>query len=177
MQLAYFIKHDSVLDHLPNSGLQTIEHSKKMFNIIKPDFSRLLPDTLRVFMQYGANPCIRNDTSGDTVLIQAAKAGHTENLEILCRGVLEGIDTRDKDGFTALMHAIQYLKLNKDERDLKALEVLLMAGADINLLDKNNESSFVKALALNSADIMQVILDKSQHVIDYSQKHQGNTQL
>lgn len=176
MQLAYFIKRDNVLDYLPSRSLQIIEYSKKIYNIIKPDFSRLLPDTLRVFMQYGANPCLRDDTSGDTVLIQAAKSGHTENLAILCSGSLTSVDTRDKDGSTALMHVIHHLHSNKDTRDLKGLEVLLKAGANINLLDKRKQSPFIKALELCSADIMQLLLEKSQHVIDYSVKHQGNWQ-
>lgn len=81
------------------------------------------------------------------------------------------IETRDEDGMTPLMYAMDYpyhktsssqMKMIRPLRDV--VEVLVNAGASVNKKDKQGLSPLYKAIKLGSADIVKILVDAGADV-------------
>lgn len=183
MLLGFFRKRFSVQEYLPDDSLQTIEHSEKLFNVIKPDFEQLLPDAIRAYLDHGANPCILNK-SGLSALIKAASELDgvlLGDMSAACvKYHLEGVDSRDKKDLTALMHAVDatqsILKTKNEGIDLSPIQHLLSAGANPNRIYRTyGDSVFMKTLRLGYPPLVDIMIKYTKHVIDHTIVNKGES--
>jgi ankyrin repeat protein len=82
-------------------------------------------------------------------IFQAAQKGNNEILELW---ILNGdINLKDKNGMTALMHAIDNNKIN-------TVEYLLRKKADINVQDKYGQTPIMLAAGRNEIKIIEMLI-------------------
>lgn len=141
------------------------------------------------FIVAGINPNAQ-DADGRTVLISAAARGELDIVnKLLSHNV--NINIKDKNGYTALSHAIDAMHddveevlLNRPEldpncygmngrpalftyvwRDNKArVEKLLAHGADVNVRDADGDTALHGAAQTGNVEIMGLLLDKGPNV-------------
>ncbi|CAO3595612.1 unnamed protein product [Absidia cylindrospora] len=180
----YFTRHDN--DSLYLSGDTTIakERINKMFAIVMPDFETDLYDSLKVLLQYGANPCLV-DGKGESALMKVAKALDAKAAKMMCdsssiispiggvdsQGVLE---QRDGSGSTALMIALSSYIFkyknsddDKDKIDMKAITHIVSAGADPNATYENGDTVFMKAFRLGYYPLVKTIMRLAQTPLNH----------
>ena len=181
MLTGYFRKQFLTSEYLDNNDLQIVEHINKIYNIIKPDFNQLLPNAVKQYLSFGANPCIANKDGFSTLMIAAKSLDHMI-MEDLCTAYTnsshQGIDNRDKcKMYTALMYAVDAvqdaLKSEKDKKDVDVLTVkhLLNAGANPNNFYKNSNNSdtvMMKIVRLQYPALMDIVIQNTQYPIDHS---------
>jgi uncharacterized protein len=141
------------------------------------------------FIVGGINPNAQ-DGDGRTVLISAAARGE---MDVVSRLLSHNVDinVKDKNGYTALSHAIDAMHddveealLNRPEldancrgrngrpalmayvwRDNKArVEKLLAHGADVNLQDLDGDTALHGAAQTGNVEIMGLLMDKGPNV-------------
>ncbi|KAI9264234.1 hypothetical protein BDA99DRAFT_51448 [Phascolomyces articulosus] len=179
MLSGYFKKTFQKSDYLDNTDLQTVEYTNKIYNIIKPDFNQLLPNAVKEYLSFGANPCIAND-HGLSTMMAAAKSLDDAIIEDLCaaytKSSFEGIDNRDTKKYTALMYAVdaiqQSLKNNKDKViSVLTVQHLLSAGANPNTCYKhsnNGDTVMMKVIRLQYPALIDTVIQHTQCPIDHS---------
>ena len=186
MLTGYFKKKLLTSEYLDNDDLQTVEHINKIYNIIKPDFSQLLPNAVKQYLSFGANPCIANKAGLSTLMVAAKSLDHMI-MGDLCTAYSSsshrGIDNRDKGKmYTALMYAVDAvqdaLKTNKDKENVDVLTVkhLLSAGANPNKIYKNGNNGdtvMMKVIRLQYPALMDTVIQNTQYPIDHSIVNNG----
>jgi uncharacterized protein len=101
-----------------------------------------LLEILKLTIDTGANPRITNRFSG-TALIPASEHGHIEVIRELLGRTDVNVNHVNNLGWTALLEAVI---LGKDEtRQAEVVRLLLAAGADVNLPDKDGVTPLAHA--------------------------------
>ncbi|KAI9498385.1 ankyrin repeat-containing domain protein [Zychaea mexicana] len=165
-------------EYLPTTDLQTIEHANKLFNIIKPDFELLLPNAIKKYIAFGANPCVA-DKEGYSTLMKAAESLDHEIMEDLCTAYteshsFEGIDNRDQKHHTALMYAVNAVQeaLSRSDQSINVLTVkhLLVAGANPNLHYENacGDTVIMKIIRSQYLPLLNTVIEHTHYPIDHS---------
>ena len=178
MLTGYVKKKFLTSEYLHNDDLQTVEHINKIYNIIKPDFDQLLPNAVKQYLSFGANPCVANN-DGFSTLMMAAKSLDYSIMEDLCtaytRSSHQGIDNRDKSKrYTALMYAVdavQDILKNNKEVDVLTIKHLLNAGANPNKVYKNGNNGdtvMMKIIRLQYPALVDIVIQNTQYPIDHS---------
>ena len=118
------------------------------------------PDTrwLRLLLDDGLDVNCVNET-GQTPLMLAAWKGHTEALSLLLEaGAAATIDRRDaEEGVTAL-HAAVIACRSKSTTCPKNVELLLAAGADVNLADRDGWTPLHSCAYYNLPQLVPLLL-------------------
>ncbi len=127
-------------------------------------------DTVEALLTKGAE-VNDSDIWGQTALILAATGGHTEVVDVL---ISRGADINRKDkreGYTALMHAIDGVKHLKPSENFqeKIVALLLSKGADIDAKDKNGTTALMYAVDLHETAIVKLLLSKGADVRSMNQ--------
>jgi ankyrin repeat protein len=104
---------------------------------------------VRTLLDHGAKPDLAN-ADGDTPLMWAA---YQDDTEVVARLLASGVEVDHKNnrGETALMYTLANFGAGKPQ------DMLLDAGADVNLQDKNGATPFLYALYTNSRSCAQMI--------------------
>jgi len=107
---------------------------------------------VEILLRHGADPCDRN-AALDTSLIVAAAVGGVDAVRVLCAEprVKDFIDLQRENGATALSFACT-------KRNVEAIEVLLAAGASVNIANSNEDSPIIIAADAGSEEIIRRLL-------------------
>ncbi|KAL0085941.1 ankyrin repeat-containing domain protein [Phycomyces blakesleeanus] len=169
-----FFKKQNRSEYLPDNSLQTIEHAKKKFDFVLPDFDTILDTFVSIYVENGANPCIAEE-NGLTVLMKAAKLLNGPVISTLCGAstvTSDNIDQKDKSGRTALMHALDSIKgtVERNSRDfsLSPFIKLLSAGANINAEHPNKDTVLMQTIRVGNVYLFDAIIQNSQHSINWN---------
>jgi len=91
-----------------------------------------------------------------TALLDAAKWGKVDQIEELLKKPYINIDSRDSDGNTPLMVAIRrFFGITK----IEAVKLLLNAGANPNIQNKDKDTPLIYAVEYNYPEIVQMLID------------------
>ncbi|KAI9010901.1 ankyrin repeat-containing domain protein [Phycomyces nitens] len=172
LSMGFFVKKDKQ-DYLPDTTLQTIEHSKKKFDIKLPDFDTLLSSFVEVYVENGVNPCIP-EKDGLTVLMKAAKTLDGSVISTLCRAsavTSDIIDHKDDSGKTALMYALDSISGKIFWTDhmfsVSPFTKILSSGANINATYPNKETILMKIIRIGNVNLFGSVIQNSQHSINW----------
>lgn len=110
-------------------------------------------EILRMTLAHGADLGSVNRYGG-TALIPAAHHGHVETVRLLL-GTATDIDHINHLGWTALLEAI--ILGDGSQTYIDIVQLLLEAGADVNLADADNVSPLAHALSRNQAKIVGLL--------------------
>ena len=94
------------------------------------------------------------DLQGNTPFIIAAVTGQTKIMEKLLATGKVAVDSKGQDGLTALAYAGQ----NSDE---KVVEIILDAGANINLTDDNGNTALMHAAGTGNTSMVALLLKRN----------------
>lgn len=110
-------------------------------------------ELLRLMLRSGANVHSLDSYNG-TGLIRAADRGHVEIIRELLRTPI-AIDHVNRLGWTALLEAI--ILGNGGQRHTEVVRLLVEAGADVNLADRDGVSPLAHARRRGYRDIIQIL--------------------
>lgn len=111
-------------------------------------------EILKLALSHGAKFDIYNRYGG-TALIPAAEKGHIKNVELLANTPKFPIDHVNNLGWTALMEAI--VLGSGGETHTKIIEILLKAGANPNIPDKNGVTALTHAKQKGFKQIVKLL--------------------
>eukprot|EP01125_Pyxidicula_operculata_P022385 TRINITY_DN910_c2_g1_i3.p1 TRINITY_DN910_c2_g1~~TRINITY_DN910_c2_g1_i3.p1 ORF type:complete len:2962 (-),score=808.64 TRINITY_DN910_c2_g1_i3:90-8975(-) len=103
------------------------------------------------FLRYGADPNVLDPETGYTPLILAIRRNDTNYITnfIKCSKKAINYNFQDKDGKTVIHHVVCPLDFGSYE-NVALLEMLSLAGADVNILDNQKNSPIYYALMQDS---------------------------
>ncbi|NXX90912.1 MPP8 phase, partial [Centropus bengalensis] len=105
------------------------------------------------------------DSSGMTLVMLAAAGGHDDLLRVLIRKGAK-VNSRQKNGTTALIHAAE-------KNFLTTVAILLEAGAYVNTQQSNGETALMKACKRGNSDIVRLMIENGADCNILS-KHQNS---
>lgn len=191
---AYFTRQDN--NSLYLSGDMTIakERIHKVFDIVMPDFETDLYDSLKLLLQYGANPCLV-DGKGVSALMKVAKALDAKAAKMMCDSpsILSQrggdatsqnlLEQRDQNGSTALMMAFSAYKIkyngsdedDKDKIDMAAITHMVSADADPNATSKNGDTVFMNVFRLGYYPLADAVVRLAQMPLNHMAQNKGKS--
>lgn len=104
---------------------------------------------------YGANYDVYNRYGG-TALIPAAERGHVAIVKLLAKTPGFPIDHINKLGWTALLEAI--ILAEQGSRQKEIIEVLINAGANVNIADREGVTPLAHARKLSLPNIVEILV-------------------
>ncbi|XP_006274145.1 M-phase phosphoprotein 8 [Alligator mississippiensis] len=107
----------------------------------------------------------QEDSSGMTLVMLAAAGGHDDLLRLLIRKGAK-VNSRQKNGTTALIHAAE-------KNFLTTVAILLEAGAYVNIQQSNGETALMKACKRGNSDIVRLMIESGADCNILS-KHQNS---
>ncbi|XP_051635079.1 M-phase phosphoprotein 8 [Manacus candei] len=107
----------------------------------------------------------QEDSNGMTLVMLAAAGGHDDLLRILIRKGAK-VNGRQKNGTTALIHAVE-------KNFLTTVAILLEAGAYVNTRQSSGETALMKACKRGNSDIVRLMIESGADCNILS-KHQNN---
>jgi uncharacterized protein len=134
---------------------------------------------LDVLLRAGADPCAITSPAGLTAFHLAAQNGFTEACEMLLARADALLEKRDASGRTALVHATTLGRLN-------IVNLLVQHGANVNTIDKWNQSPLFYAAFNRHVEITECLLtagadvnatDNKGHGALMAAVHNNNTAL
>ncbi|HTD23235.1 MAG TPA: ankyrin repeat domain-containing protein [Terriglobales bacterium] len=131
-------------------------------------------EAVRLLLDYGANPNLR-DESGGTTLMEAASSGLPALVELFLK-YHPDVNVRSNDGSTALMGAVGEWHSGAEPPEVNraaVVRLLLAAGADPNARDQEGDTALIKAAW--DADAALLLIKAGADV--NAQNKQGTTPL
>ncbi|KAJ1113745.1 hypothetical protein NDU88_001987 [Pleurodeles waltl] len=107
----------------------------------------------------------QEDSSGMTLVMFAAAGGHDDILRLLVKKGAK-INSRQKNGTTALIHAAE-------KNFLTSAAILLDAGAYVNIQQTNGETALMKACKRGNFDVVRLMIEAGADCNTLS-KHQNS---
>ncbi|XP_069495205.1 M-phase phosphoprotein 8 isoform X2 [Ambystoma mexicanum] len=107
----------------------------------------------------------QEDSSGMTLVMFAAAGGHDDILRLLVKKGSK-INSRQKNGTTALIHAAE-------KNFLTSAAILLDAGAYVNIQQNNGETALMKACKRGNSDVVRLMIEAGADCNTLS-KHQNS---
>ena len=108
---------------------------------------------MRVLLAHHADPNIATD-GGFTPLAAAAQDGNLEAVKLLLSHGAR-VETKDVDGETALIYAIE--QRTADTANPQVVKELVRAGANVNARDWKKRTALAVAMKNNSPEIVQIL--------------------
>ncbi|NXL92058.1 MPP8 phase, partial [Alectura lathami] len=105
----------------------------------------------------------QEDSSGMTLVMLAAAGGHDDLLRILIRKGAK-VNSRQKNGTTALIHAAE-------KNFLTTVAILLEAGAYLNMQQSSGETALMKACKRGNSDIVRLMIESGADCNILSKHH------
>ncbi|KAM6290324.1 M-phase phosphoprotein 8 [Porphyrio hochstetteri] len=105
----------------------------------------------------------QEDSSGMTLLMDAAAGGHDDLLRVLIRKGAK-VNGRQKNGTTALIHAAE-------KNFLTTVAILLEAGAYVNMQQSSGETALMKACKRGNSDIVRLMIESGADCNILSKHH------
>lgn len=156
---------DSIVDDAGNSLLHTSANHVEILDYL---------------LRLGLNVDLKNDR-GETVLMTAAKFNNFESVELLLyyqadmaelhEGAAKWIKIAAKENNWDILHTLLDVDINVDVLydgkallhllyySLEGVKILVEYGADVNVLDKNDETTLYKATKANAVDVIDYLLE------------------
>lgn len=133
-------------------------------------------------LELGADPTIQ-DKEGKNFLFYAVSKG-SKNINVIKKAVELGcnINTKSSDNTTILNHSVDFLlktpknEIEKQESHLEMINALIHLGANLSIVDDNNENIFFKATRALHKDLINLILNSEDININH-QNINGETAL
>lgn len=114
------------------------------------------PEMVRVVLQgKPSGPAYTGDLNSD-LLIAAEEGDASKVRSLLSKGAK--VDSRDKDGDTALMIA------TLSAREINTVNALIENGADVNAKNQKNDTALIYAASNDKAEILQALLNKGADI-------------
>lgn len=114
-----------------------------------------------------------------TCLMKLVSYSSKYNVNMVIKNILlekkHEINDRNQYGYTALMLAVSGLACHKKYSNLEIIQMLVDAGADIDLVDRHGSSALLYAVRFGNAEILQIFLN-AKHNIN-SRDQYGRTAL
>ena len=111
-------------------------------------------DILKLANEAGADPAITNRYGG-VAIIPASERGHVETVRYLLNETDVDVDHVNKLGWTALLEAI--LLSDGGPRHQEIVRLLIEAGADIDLADKDGVKPLTHARARSQREVASIL--------------------
>ena len=112
------------------------------------------PELVELLLRYGAKVNQTTKTGETALIMSVARQAKPEVIKALVDAGAQ-LDVRNDEGMTALMYAA-------DAENLETARVLVLAGANVNLKDNDNETAWDKT----SNDELELLLETYGAVID-----------
>lgn len=109
---------------------------------------------VQLFLQHGADFDVLNRYNG-SALIPAAEKGHVETVRLLANTPNYPINHVNRLGWTALMEAV--VLSDGGKKHLEIIQILLDAGADKNIPDKDGITALTHARNRGFKEIAQIL--------------------
>ncbi|KAJ1074602.1 hypothetical protein K5549_001297 [Capra hircus] len=110
---------------------------------------------------------------GATALMDAARKGHVDVVEILLHEMGADVNARDNRGRNALIYAL----LNSDDEKVKAVTRLLLdCKVDVNVRGEGRKTPLILAVERKNLDLVQMLLEETDTKIN-STDSEGKTAL
>ncbi|KAI8068747.1 ankyrin repeat-containing domain protein [Gongronella butleri] len=177
MTLGYFLRENNKSQYLKDESELTLDLIHKRFDIQMPDFKRELYDSMAVYLEHGADPCLGGHKR-NSALMKAAEVMDGRAIELMCQSVRanggsDHVNHKNLQGFTALSLATKkYIRTaaqrpEETQKDpltysWQPIAALLSIGADINTTYVHGDNVLMLAFSMRSLKLIQLLLHSSQ---------------
>lgn len=159
--LAAFNNRVELFDYLINAGADIHHRNKEGATALFHAAYHGNEHMVATLLAKGADPNVAT-TYNTTPLMEAAHFGHTSVVQKLIDANAK-LDSVDKDGYTAVLIAVNQGTLNLEKASfIETLKVLIKAGADLTIANKFNESPLSIARNRKARDFLPLIEKASQ---------------
>jgi ankyrin repeat protein len=161
--IAYHVKQDKNQE-MENNNLATTNEIKKKYDLTKPDFGKMMEDSISALLYHNADPFEINNV-GVSSIMKAAKNLDLKMIRNMCQVQQLGkhdINTPNETNKTTLMMVVDAIVGRKElnlPTDSEILSLLLKAGADINKQFANGDTVLLKVIRMCNADVLNVVLN------------------
>jgi ankyrin repeat protein len=163
--MAYHLKQDKNQE-MENNNLATTNEIKKKYDLTKPDFDKMMEDSINALLYHNADPFEINNV-GVSSIMKAAKKLDLKMIRNMCQIQQLGkhdINTPNETNETTLMMIVDAIRDRKELKvatDTEMLSLLLKAGADINKQFENGDTVLLKVIRMGSADVLNAVLNSA----------------
>lgn len=152
--VAAFASHDDVIVALAKGGADMNALENRVYDVLTIAAVADDPELVSVAMTLGNSPGLITSVYDGTALIAAAHLGHHEVVARLVAGGAP-LDHINNLGWTALMEAVVLGDGGSDH--IKTVQILVDAGADQTIEDRDGVSPLQHAKARGYAEIVSVL--------------------
>lgn len=173
MIIAYRYKKDRHQE-VPDQSLESTEKIKKSFVITKPNFKKMLYQTVKTLIQFKACPFIKN-ASGNSAVLKASASLDNKNLAQMCSirpskyTDINGKNEKDESALMIAVEAISFIITTTDkEPNINSIEHLLKAGANPNMKYENGDTVLIKIVKTSHVLLLETLFQHSTVIIDHN---------
>ena len=152
--VAAFASHDAVIAALAVGGADMNALENRVYDVVTIAAVADDPELVSLAMMLGNSPTLITSVYDGTALIAAAHLGHHEVVARLVAGGAP-LDHVNNLGWTALMEAVVLGDGGSDH--VKTVQILVEAGADQTITDRDGVTPLQHAKARGYSDIMSLL--------------------
>ncbi|KAG2201741.1 hypothetical protein INT47_002001, partial [Mucor saturninus] len=172
--IAYRLKKDSHQE-LPDQSLESAKRLKICFTISKPDFKKMLHQTIKTLIQFNACPFITNSLKISPIMNASARLDD-KNLAEMCRSKcsddanIDQLNEKDESALMIAVKSIASIISQAKKYTVGSIESLLKAGSNPNVIFENGDSVLIKIVRTASFSLLQAFLQSSIIAINHDLK-------